>query len=435
MRSTNAARRPKAGNARVFAVAGGKGGVGKSVVTSSLAIALARRGHRCVLIDADLGAANLHTMLGIGSPKQTLSHFLSREVPNLSDVMVETSEPNLCFVSGARALLDMANPSHAQKEKLLRHIQRLDVDYVFLDLSAGSSYNVLDLFLSAHHGLLVVVPEPTSIENAYHFLKAAYYRWLRTAARKSPVREALDRVLRQGPGRRLRSPLELITRVSQIDIAAGRILWERARAFAPFLLLNQAVTLEHRRIGPDVSSACLEYLGIRVRPLGSLDRDGCVRDAVNRGRPVLDLHPACSFAEGVTALADRIVQVKPLEAAPALRNGSHASNLSLHGLFETSVRLAPDTQPRRPALPPADLDHPGAYLKRCRESQALGLTDLCLRTRIRSLESIENECFDRLPPEPYVRAFVMQYAEALGIRETEALAASFVRRYRQARAA
>ena len=435
MRSKNANRRAPAGNAQVFAVAGGKGGVGKSVVTSSLAIALARRGKRCVLIDADLGAANLHTMLGIGSPKQTLSHLLSREVPNLSDVMVETGEPNLSFISGARALLDMANPSHAQKEKLLRHIHRLDVDYVFLDLSAGSSYNVLDLFLTAHHGMLVVVPEPTSIENAYQFLKAAYYRWLRTAARKSPVREALDRVLRQGPGRRLRSPLELITRVTQIDIAAGRILWERARQFAPFLLVNQGVTLEHRRIGPDVSSACLEYLGIRIRPLGSLDRDGCVRDAVRRGRPVLDLHPACSFAEGVTALADRVVQLKPLETAPPPASVSRGSNLSMHGLFETPIPLAPDTHPRGPVLPPVDLDHPGAYLKQCREIQALALTDLCLRTRIRSLESIENECFDKLPPEPYVRAFVTQYAEALGIRETEALASSFIARYRQARAA
>jgi flagellar biosynthesis protein FlhG len=123
-------------------VGGGKGGVGKSLVLSSLACAIAASGRRCTVIDADLGGANLHTLLGVAPPRRTLSHFLSGEVSSLAELMVPTSVPNLSLVSANRALLDMANPRHCQKEKLLRHVRRLDVDEVLLDLGGGSAFNV-----------------------------------------------------------------------------------------------------------------------------------------------------------------------------------------------------------------------------------------------------------------------------------------------------
>src|SRR5262245_28766745 len=101
----------------VWALGGGKGGVGKSVITANLAIALARRGQRCVVVDADLGGGNLHTIFGVRKPHRTLSDFLSREVSELSEVLCDTTIPNLSLVSGARAFLAMANPKHSQKER------------------------------------------------------------------------------------------------------------------------------------------------------------------------------------------------------------------------------------------------------------------------------------------------------------------------------
>ena len=149
---------------------------------------MARSGERVVIIDADLGGANLHTVLGVSHPGQTLSHFLNNEVDSLESVMCEGPVPNLSLISGAQALYEMANPSHSRMRKLLRHIHRLDVDHVFLDLGAGSAFNVLDFFLAADRGIMVIVPEPTSIENAYHFMKAAFFRALRTAAKTTTVR-------------------------------------------------------------------------------------------------------------------------------------------------------------------------------------------------------------------------------------------------------
>lgn len=131
---------------RIWAVAGGKGGVGKSVIAVSLAIAAARRGRRCILIDADLGGANLHTLLGVPAPRvSTADLFLHRSI-GLAEVALPTPVANLHLVSGGGSLMDMANPHHAHKIKLIRQLFTLGADEVFMDLGAGSSFTVLDFF-------------------------------------------------------------------------------------------------------------------------------------------------------------------------------------------------------------------------------------------------------------------------------------------------
>ena len=125
---------------RIWAIGGGKGGVGKSVIAANLAVAVAQSGARVALVDADLGGANLHTLLGISTPQRNLADFVARRVASLDRVMTPTSTENLWLVSGARALLEMANPNFGQKGKILRHICALDVDHVFLDLGAGSAF-------------------------------------------------------------------------------------------------------------------------------------------------------------------------------------------------------------------------------------------------------------------------------------------------------
>lgn len=446
----------------IWAVGGGKGGVGKSVVTSSLAVTLAGRGQRCVLVDADFGGANLHTILGVPSPTQTLSHFLNGEVADLADVMSPTNIPNLWLVSGARSMLNIGNLGHSQKLKLLRHVQSLAVDHVFLDLSAGSAYNALDLFLAARRAILAVVPEPTSIENAYHFLKAAFFRSLRRAARRSPVRAAVGRVLEERAKRRIRSPHHLIAEVTRIDPEAGRLLAAAARAFSPMLIVNQARTPEHRSLGHEISAACRSHLGADVEYLGALERDRCVDDAIVRREPVVRLHPGCAFALDLEVIVDRLLrgeaegrrtcveQLVPMHRQPrALYDERYFAS---HGAVESReashsavrgrearppraaarARIASGDQVRRGAGPPPGIARPGAHLKHRREQLGLDLSELCKRTRILSLDSLENERFGQLPPEPYVRSFVLQYSEALGLSEGTALAQSYVERYRQA---
>jgi len=439
------------GSPVIWGVGGGKGGVGKSVITSNLGVALARRGRRTVVMDADLGAANVHTLLGVDRPRRTLSDFLNREVSHLEDVLSETPEPNLRLISGSRALIGMANPRHAQKQKLLRQLRTLDVDHVVLDLSAGSAFNVLDFFLEARHPILVVVPEPTSIENAYHFLKSAFFRSMSVAAKQSPVKAAITRVLEAKSRQRIRSPRELIDAVSELDPSAGEALRQRSKEFRPLLVVNQSRTAQHRKLGAEIRDACANYLGTDIEYLGTLERDESVRVAVGQRRPVLDLFPSCAFSMDLEALAVRLLSrtdgalsrgvPMPSEDLLELDDGSN-SPTALAGssaspaspASATSAGSTPAVRTPEAELRPLDLSQPGASLRGRREQLHLDLSEIYRRTRIRHLEHIESERFDRLPPEVYVRGYVVQYARALGIREAEALASSFVERYRQARA-
>jgi len=117
----------------VWAVGGGKGGTGKTFVASSLGIALTKLGKKVLLIDADLGCANLHTCLGV-NPRATLSDFILGRIKKIEDVLVETPIPGLALLSGAQDYLEIANPKHTQKMRLIRQIQELNYEYIILDL-------------------------------------------------------------------------------------------------------------------------------------------------------------------------------------------------------------------------------------------------------------------------------------------------------------
>src|SRR5512138_2700293 len=209
-RTAGPAREPARAR-RVISIGGGKGGIGKSLISANLGIELARRGKRVVLVDADLGGANLHTTLGVEVPKRTLSDFVERRVHRMEDVITPTGIENLGLVSGALDHLDAANPRYAQKMRLLRHVQALDVDFALLDLGAGTHSNVLDFFLVSDHGVLVLVPEPTSIENAYGFVKAAFWRRMRNVAQVYGYEPLLRTMLASGT---FRSPVELVQTIS-----------------------------------------------------------------------------------------------------------------------------------------------------------------------------------------------------------------------------
>ena len=448
-----------AASPRIWAVGGGKGGVGKSVIISSLAVSIAGSGRRCAVIDLDLGGANLHTLLGVARPRRTLSHFLDGDVKSLAEVMSPTSVPNLSLVSGSHALLEIANPKHAQKLKLLRHIRGLDVDDVLLDLGAGSAFNTLDFFLAARRGMVVVSPEPTSVENSYHFLKAAFYRWLRAVARRSDARIAINRVWEEKAHRPVRSARELIERVKEVDPPTGKLLAERARAFSPMLIVNQVRTTQHRQVGPDMSAACREHLGIELEYLGALEADPRVEDAVDRRRPVLQLHPRSIFAQRIEGIAHRLLWEERGDDKPAPADSElHAEQPSVHApvppaapqpAAAVSSAPAPAVTPAAetadapvasrpappPSLPPLDCNEPGAYFRRCREVLGLSLAEVTECTRIRDLDRIENERFDDLPPDPNLRGFLFEYARALGICDAEPLVRSFLERRQRSRVA
>lgn len=177
----------------IISIGGGKGGVGKSTVSSNLGAALVRCGYSVGYIDADLGGANLHTCLGMRRPALSLQNFLTGECKSLSDVAVNTPVPKTWLISGAGEFLELANPNFGQKKKILNGIKTLEADYILVDLGAGSHTIVSDFFAAFPHNITVTDCLPTSIENAYGFLKSGIFRGL---MRLFPGRDDIKKLIK-----------------------------------------------------------------------------------------------------------------------------------------------------------------------------------------------------------------------------------------------
>jgi flagellar biosynthesis protein FlhG len=301
-------RRPVASGARrsrrVVSIGGGKGGIGKSLISANLGIELARRGKKVVLVDADLGGANLHTTLGIDLPRRTLSDFIERKVARIEDVVTPTGVQNLGLVSGALDHLDAANPRYAQKMRFLRHVQQMDVDYAILDLGAGTHANVLDFFLVSDHGVLVLVPEPTAVENAYRFVKAAFWRRMRNVAQVYGYDALLRTVMEAGT---FRSPVELLASFSERDPEAGANLARHLTSFRPRLVVNQARTDQDADIGLAVVAAWRKYFGLEMDYLGCISYDDEMWRAVRARRPLLLERPDVGASKAFARIADSLL--------------------------------------------------------------------------------------------------------------------------------
>lgn len=293
---------------RVIAVGGGKGGIGKTLVSSSLAIELARRGQKVVLVDADLGGANVHTCLGMDPPLVTLSDFVHKRVARIEEVALPTSVPGLRVVAGALDALDAANPKYAQKQKLLKQLQQLDVDHVILDLGAGTHFNVLDFFLVADLGVVVLVPEPTCIENVYRFVKAAFFRRLASLFDELSIKRVMEQSMSQKGAPR--TPYQLLQEIERVAPQAAPRVREATAAFRPALVVNQARTREDLEMGHAVVAAWRKYFGLEMDFLGVLSHDDAVWKAVRRRQPVLLDATASSVARDFGAVVNELLFVE-----------------------------------------------------------------------------------------------------------------------------
>jgi flagellar biosynthesis protein FlhG len=304
---------------RIIAVGGGKGGVGKSLVTSSLGISLARHGRKVVVVDSDLGGANLHTCLGLTSPERTLSDFINRRVPRIEDVIAETGLPNLGLISGAHDHLTASNLKYFQKTRLLSRIAQVDADIILIDIGAGISFNIVDFFLLAEQGILVVIPEPSSIENAYRFLKMSFYRHLWRSLKASPARKVVEEAMDQKNQVGIRTPFDLLEAVERLDAASGRFLKERALEFRPRLLVNQVRYPEDERLGHSMSAVCRKHLGIDIDSLGAVGFDESVWRSNRKKRPFMLDFPDSAAGRALEQVARAILYApaSPEKAARA----------------------------------------------------------------------------------------------------------------------
>jgi flagellar biosynthesis protein FlhG len=293
---------------QIWAVGGGKGGVGKSLVASSLAISLARAGNKVIAIDLDLGGANLHTTLGVDLPKKTLSDFFANRSTTIENCVVPTGVTNLELISGAQDAVGVANLRYQQKVRLLQKVRELDADYLVFDLGAGTSYNTLDFFLFADIGVLTLLPEPTSIENGYRFIKSTYYRRLKHSRYLKEIRHIIDMAMDSKNPLGMKSPADLFREVNKFSPEAGMRLKQEIEKFRPKLILNQARTQTDVDIGFSVKTVCKKYFGVEMDYVGYLDYDSAVWQAVRRKRPLMLEFPNSRLVSSVERIVHYLIK-------------------------------------------------------------------------------------------------------------------------------
>ena len=270
--------------AKIVSFASGKGGVGKSTTVSNLGLLLARGGSNVVVIDLDVGGADLHVLFGELSPVLTLSDFLGRRVETLEEVARPVSWcPRLRLIAGTGETLKNTNPTAQTKQRLLRHLRKLAADVILIDIGAGTNYHALDFFLWGDIQVVISTPDPTAVLDLYKFVKlAATRRVLSALGSRDPAGEALL-------GEDFRSIEQLMAAASADGPQTEAIAREALKSFAPALLLNNATG---DRVGVSrISTVIKRFLGSDAEVLGQVPSDPAVVASVRRFLPVVEGDP------------------------------------------------------------------------------------------------------------------------------------------------
>jgi flagellar biosynthesis protein FlhG len=249
---------------QVIGIASGKGGVGKTTVSINLAVALAQRGHKVMLLDADLGMANAQIALGAHAPFN-IGHVLRGE-KTLDEVIVTTSM-GVRLVPGASGLRDMAALDSRQIAEMVHAFDTLaePVDYLLVDVAAGISPAVLEFMAACQRRYVVVCDQPASIADAYGMIKVM------------TTEQGLDEIY-------------LIPNMVN-DPQHGKLLYRR------------------------MNDVCNRFLGVSIRYAHAIASDEMVTQAMRKYQPVLQFAPGCGASRDFRLLAEEIDQLPPIGQA------------------------------------------------------------------------------------------------------------------------
>jgi flagellar biosynthesis protein FlhG len=304
--SAEAATIPASAVAQVISIGGGKGGVGKSIIASNLAVSIAQLGKHVVLVDLDLGAANQHLLLGVARPRAGVPALLEGTVEDVNDALSPTPIPNLSLLAGSGAVLGAANISHTDKQRLIRKLRAIDA-VVILDVGAGVAYNALDFFLIGPQKIVVTTPQVTAVHDAYSFLKGAVLRMLRQEASRAIEKALLEPALFSAEATNVRAMLQNL-RLQKPEFADR--VFERLRRFGGHIIGNQVSDQRHIGIFRSISKMFHDYLGVEVPISGWLKASPRINESVNDRRPLM-LGSPCEETRMFRQMAEALLAEDP----------------------------------------------------------------------------------------------------------------------------
>lgn len=296
----------------IIPVASGKGGVGKSLLSANLAIALGQAGKKVVLADLDLGASNLHLVIGHSSPKTGIGTFITGET-EFEDIISPTDYENVRFIAGDSEIPGLSALKVSQKNSLIKKFHAIDADYLIVDLGAGTHLTILDLFLLSPQGIIVTAPTVTATLNGYLFLKNSVFRLMSATFKKgSRAAEFIAELKNDSASlQRLYIP-KLIERISEIDPENAQKFKLRLSKFRPRLIMNMVDEPKDADKARKIRRSCQQYLGLDVELLGVMYRDSMQDKALASRLPVIVYKPNSVLSQAVFRIADKIVQEESL---------------------------------------------------------------------------------------------------------------------------
>jgi flagellar biosynthesis protein FlhG len=296
---------------RIIPVASGKGGVGKSLVAANLGVAFAQAGQRVVLADLDLGASNLHLVLGHQSPKNGIGAWLNDTKSDFGSVIADTDIRGLRFIPGDTEIPGTANLKVYQLKALVKRLFALkeEADILILDLGAGTHQSILDFFLLSGQGIVVSAPAVTAVLNAYVFLKNTVFRLMYTVFGKGTrARVYLEQARKDNSGgpQKLYIP-RMLPEIQKIDPVSYDKFMTHISTLHPRLIMNMIEDPKDADVAMKIRRSCEEYLDLKIEHLGVVYRDGIQDIALSSRLPVVLYKPRSILSQAIYRIADKIL--------------------------------------------------------------------------------------------------------------------------------
>ena len=311
---------------QIIPVASGKGGVGKSLLSANLAIALGQQGKKVVLADLDLGASNLHLVIGQKPGAASLGSWFT-EKSDFKDIIQQTDYQNVSFIAGDSQIPDLTSLKHVQKVRLIRNLKNIDTDYIILDLGAGTHQFILDMFLLSPQGIVVSAPAVTATLNGYLFLKNATFRLLYTTFKRgTPGRAYLDNLKKDSATMQKLYIPNLIQALANCDPANTQIFISRMQQFRPRLVMNMIEDPKDADRAQRIKSSCNQYLGLEIEYLGLMYRDMLQDKALASQLPVVVYKPQYVLGQAIYRIADKIISTVPHQFDAAFNPDSFSND-------------------------------------------------------------------------------------------------------------
>jgi flagellar biosynthesis protein FlhG len=301
----------------IIAVGGGKGGIGKTSLTVGLGLCLAAMEQSVILVDCDLGGANLRTALGLPEPQLTSVDFFVRSKAAVDQLLTPTGVDSLQFISGQGGVLGLANLKYSQKLKFINQLKKLEADFVLLDLGAGTSYDVLDFFLASDRGVLITCPDPFSLESAFGFLKTAMYRGIARSFSSDEIiyghiKKQMDRAFRM-------SMFQFLTELRVESPESADIVWKYLAAYPKGLILNMVRRRDEIKSATELIAEASRQLSVKVELLGQVSYDALVRKSTLERSPFVLTRPTSKASRDLLKIVSEKLLPRRHVEGPALQ--------------------------------------------------------------------------------------------------------------------